>query len=137
MKNGKVRRFFESGGNSKHTDGYEIPQHRLEPHSIADRHRGAISGEMFYYVWADVPGGENDDKALLGPYQTYDEAQDMGFNKCNGEFRIISNKSCDRAKVTSMMKHGRLLHDNVDLKGSLKRIKHKLGKSGRRRTKGY
>ena len=63
---------------------------------------------------------------VLGPYDTEDEANQMGFaGKLDGAFEVHKLDTCDKARATAEIKHKRF-ELTKDLEQALKRAKHKV-----------
>lgn len=80
----------------------------------------ARSQREYYYIFATSQGK----RVFLGPYNTEEEANRIGFEKLDGNFECIPLPTRDRSRATGMLK-ARLLDKSGDLENSLERVKHK------------
>lgn len=74
----------------------------------------------YYYIFAVSQGK----RVFLGPYDTEEEANRIGFGKLEGNFECIPLPTRDRSRATGMLK-ARLLDKSGNLENSLERVKHK------------
>lgn len=62
---------------------------------------------------------------VLGPYNTEEEANEIGYQQLDGMYQIHTLKTRDQGKATRALKHEKLV-DTSNLDESLQRMRHKL-----------
>lgn len=77
----------------------------------------------YHYIKSKSDDGQ---MALMGPYNTEQEAYDIGYQRLDGQFVVVAYPTADMARATQMMKHGRLQKDGATLGEALQKIKHKF-----------
>jgi len=87
--------------------------------------RRSSSHRIYWWVLAEHEGKS----VIFGPKATEEEAYNLGFDKLNGRFEVVSLPTRDRAKATSMLK-ARMFEDTGDLDKSLRKFRHKLEQEG-------
>lgn len=79
-----------------------------------------LSGE-YWYIACKLNGR----MVLLGPYDTENEAYEIGSSKLNTAYEVIPMNTKDRSEATRRLRH-RILNETSDLGRSLRRMKHRV-----------
>ena len=79
-------------GGAEHSNGFQVPDKIANPHPMKQR----VGGKQYWYVKAKTTDAAGKSKhALLGPYGSEEEAQNMGYTKCDGQFELIQSRYSD------------------------------------------
>lgn len=77
---------------------------------------------IWYWAWGILAiSGKS---ALLGPYSSPDEAEQMGYSTFNSNYRVEALPTRDEHKATRMLKHQRL-DSGVGLEKAMERVRHR------------
>lgn len=77
------------------------------------------------YYWLCAVEATTGTPIVDGPYNTPDEARQVGWEKLNQEFEVLPMKTIDKRSATAEYRHIRLMRFG-NLSEVLKRTKHKL-----------
>ena len=85
------------------------------------RERQRESRVPFYWILAVDKTSQR--PVVLGPYNSEEEANRVGFEKIGGSFEVISLATRDPQRATKILKYKRF-HQTARLEEALKRAKH-------------
>jgi len=77
------------------------------------------------YSWILTVDKNTGRPVVLGPYNSDDEANQIGFGKLGGQFEVIALKTRDVGLATKILKHRRFM-ETEKLDEALKRARHKV-----------
>ena len=81
------------------------------------------------YYWLLAVHSPSGRHIYMGPYDTEDEANKVGFEKIGDSFEVLPLKTRDPNRATKILKYKRF-HRTAKLEEALKRAKHKTEKDG-------
>ena len=90
----------------------------LSPYKMPRLGRGQ---QDYFYVVAKIDGRF----AVLGPYSDESLAYEIGSNKLNSSFDVISLPTKDRTRATQIVRH-HVLDNSGDLSLALRRMRHSV-----------
>jgi len=88
---------------------------------MADVGNYTIERRPFYWVFGGHEGGF----ALLGPYNSEEEAHEKGMEKLDGDFQVVALKTRNETKATRLIR-GKYLNQGGNLSTALKPMSHKI-----------
>jgi len=91
----------------------------------SERGRQRESRVPFYWILAVDKTSQR--PVVLGPYNSEEEANRVGFEKIGGSFEVISLATRDPQRATKILKYKRF-HQTARLEEALKRAKHQTGR---------
>jgi hypothetical protein len=75
------------------------------------------------YYWVAAVTSLTGQLVVLGPYDTEEEANQVGFEKVGGTFSVEPLRTKDVGRATRVLKYKRF-HQTANLEEALKRAKH-------------
>ena len=76
------------------------------------------------WYWVSAITNVSGKPIILGPFDTEEEANMVGFNKVGGTFRVVPLSTKDPGRATRILKYMRL-NQTANLEEALKRVDHK------------
>ena len=88
------------------------------------------NSRQYFYVRSHAQRGSTGDMMpiLLGPYNDFQSAQDVGMTKVHRQFDIVALPTRDLAQASRMLK-ATILQESSDIDHSLRRLKHTFKRS--------
>ncbi|KKN41651.1 hypothetical protein LCGC14_0721260 [marine sediment metagenome] len=75
----------------------------------------------YYWIKAVVKGKA----VLLGPYNNEQDAQGVGYSKCDGQFEVITLPTSNVSRASQLLKAQRMNTDGINLEQTMARLRHK------------
>ena len=78
---------------------------------------------QYWWIVADWNGKS----VVIGPANSQEEANRMGYEKLDTQFNVVTLPTRDRGRATAMLK-ARKLQDGAGLNAALEKMRHKIPK---------
>ena len=127
QKDGKGHATIDYNGLAKATYKTLGPPRTLQPPKLREAKvlrmpdRRVSTQRAYAYIVCKTDGKF----ALLGPYDSEDEAYSMGVSKLHTPFQVVNFYTRDRAEATRRLRHI-LVDETGDLGVALRRMKHQV-----------
>ena len=80
-----------------------------------------LENGAWWWVWGYIPSKSK--HCVLGPYDTYEEADRIGYEKCPGQYEIMQLTTRDETKASRIMR-GKYLQD-TDIDSAFDSFRHR------------